>query len=247
MQILAQTNIWKEYNYDRLIQSIIERNIPLQEVGLIPFTENFQEEITIEPTVVFGSNRFVNVCRIKGYPTFKSFDPIEDFYPRDAWINGNGQWIKWGELKIDSPKFLKPKTEKFFTGLVVEKQEDLEKVQLASSFLANEDDELIWVTNPVNIKREIRFFVIKGQIVTASQYRRNGQVEHKLSEWVYDTSAWAAVTDILSNRGMIDDAFVMDMGLTDEGKWLIVELNNFNSSGLYECNTDAIVSALQIL
>ena len=40
------------------------------------------------------------------------------------------------------------------------------------------------------------------------------------------------------------DAYVMDLGLTDDG-WKIVELNNLNSAGLYECDTDAIIRTLE--
>lgn len=247
MKILLQSNIWKEYAYDRLIDSIHNANVEYQEVGLIPFTEDFQEKVIIEPTVIFGSNRFVNVCRMKGYPTFKSFDPIEEFYPKEFWINGNGEGVKWGDLKIDTPKFIKPKTEKFFTGILVEKQEDLEKIQLATSFIDNENDELIWVADPVRIIKEIRFFIVGGKVITYSQYKENGLVKHKELPFLEVFEAAEMVGLILLNYGSIDDAFVMDLGLTDDNKWSIVELNNFNSSGLYECNTDAIIRALQFV
>ena len=248
MKILLQSNIWNEYGYTRFLNSIIDQHIVFQEVDLIPFTEEFQQEVNIEPTVIFGSNRFVNVCRAKGYPTFKSFEPIEDFYPKRFWINGNGEWVKWGDLKIETPKFIKPKTEKFFTGLVVEKQEDLEKVQLATSFIENEDDELIWVADPVRIVQEIRFFIIGGKIITASKYKDHGIVKHQevFKEGI-PFYAYMIAEMILEEGGNIDNAFVMDLGLTLHDDWRIVELNNLNSAGLYECNTDAIIRALQFL
>jgi hypothetical protein len=46
--------------------------------------------------------------------------------------------------------------------------------------------------------------------------------------------------------GSIDDAFVLDLGLVGD-TWRIVELNNVNSSGIYECDTDAIVRAFKQL
>lgn len=47
-------------------------------------------------------------------------------------------------------------------------------------------------------------------------------------------------------NGGIDNAFVMDLGRTGD-TWKIVELNNINSAGLYETDTNAIVSALNHL
>lgn len=255
MKILFQSNIWREHAYDRLLDCIREQGIDYQEVDLVPFTEDFKQDVVIEPTVVFGSNRFVNVCRSKGYPTFKSFEPTENFYPREFWVNGYGYWAYWGHLQIDCPRFIKPKTEKFFTGCVVESQEDLDKIQLSTSFIDNPDDEHIWVSDPVNLAREIRFFVVGGEIITASYYRINGRNEHRICSPGDDPEAWDKVRQILEsgNGSNIDTAFVLDLGYVTypdwhEGcVWRIVELNNFNSSGLYAADVGAILSALNCL
>jgi hypothetical protein len=131
---------------------------------------------------------------------------------------------------------------------LVEKQEDLEKIQLATSFIDNENDELIWVSDPVQISREIRFFIVGGQIVTASQYKEYGVAKHQaVSKTGIPFYAYMMAEMFLEEKGSIDDAFVMDLGFTTHNDWRIVELNNFNSSGLYECNTDAIIRALQFL
>ena len=61
MKILLQSNIWKEYAYDRLIDSIHNANIEYQEVGLIPFTEDFQEKESIDQQTKSNENRFFNL------------------------------------------------------------------------------------------------------------------------------------------------------------------------------------------
>ena len=180
MHILLQKNIWKEHGYERLIQSIIdigsERKPPYlvtyQEVHVSPFTTEFDEPVTKVPDLVFGSGRFINICRDLGYPTLQSFKPIElNLFQRRFWINGEGDAHTWGELKITEPTFIKPFTEKFFTGCVVEDQSDLDKVQLATSFIGDEKDELVWACPIVNIAKEVRFFIAKGCVITASVYR----------------------------------------------------------------------------
>jgi hypothetical protein len=238
MRFLLQKNIWNEPGYERLLDSIRRRS-QYEEVELIPFTTDFVQPAQVTPDVIFGSNRFVEVCRSKGFPVFKSFDPDEDFYPRRYWLNGEGEFQKLKDLRIDRPVFLKPKSEKFFTGLVVHCQEDLQKIQFTSS--ENEAEEWIWVSSPANIGEEIRFFIVDGKAVTASRYKNKGIAQHQLTPSTHP--AWLFVEEVLSH-GSVDSAFVMDAGLTPDG-WFIIELNNFNSSGLYCCETDRIVEALE--
>lgn len=255
MKILLQKNIWNEYGYDVFCQALVDADIECQLVGVIPFTDEFTEHIDFVPDLVFGSGRFVNICRSKNFPTFPSFGPIEpNLIPLHHWINGEGHSVKWKDIKINSPKFIKPFTEKFFTGLLVESQEDLDKVQLATSFIENEDDELVWIADPKAIKIEVRFFVLYGEIVTGSIYKINGVGNHQALN--YDHPAWKACQDILSDWEREDcslkicrpdtiDGFVIDLGLVDN-EWKVVELNNLNSAGFYRCDTDAIVRRIKL-
>lgn len=55
----------------------------------------------------------------------------------------------WGDVPdagLTYPCFIKPHTEKFFTGMVLEAPEDHGKVQLATSFIDDEDRELVRVS-----------------------------------------------------------------------------------------------------
>jgi hypothetical protein len=247
MKWVLQKNIWNEYGYHRFEDSISKEGIDFDIVNLIPFTETFSNVINFTPTHIFGSGRFVNVCRKLGYPTYKSFKPIEDFYPKELWINGEGEDIKWGDLPnydYSIPKFIKPYTEKFFTGKMIESVNDLDKVQLASSFITDDDEEMVRISDAVNISHEVRFYVIGGDVVTGSYYRVNGQTSHMVCP--YATDSYVKCRQIIENHGSIDDAFVIDLGRVNN-EWKIVELNNINSSGLYECDTDAIVRAFKIL
>lgn len=254
MKILLQSNIWDEYEYDRFCTSLVDEGIDCSFADVIPFTDNFVQEIDFVPSYVFGSGRFVNICRAKGFPTFPSFAPIElDLIPSHHWINGDGYKCKWKNLIIDSPKFIKPFTEKFFTGVLVESRDDLQKIQLATSFIEDEGDEDIWVAPPKHIKTEVRFFVLYGEIITASFYKMNG-IGHHLQIDHYHP-AWAACDRILKdwkrqgcNANVCSpdiDGFVIDLGLCDD-TWKVVELNNLNSSGIYKCDTDAIARVLKL-
>lgn len=219
--------------------------VELQEVHVIPFSENFDEEPKFVPDYIFGSGRFVKLCRARNFPTFPSFNPVEyDIFPHEKWINNEGYATNWGSLEIKEPVFIKPFTEKFFTGLVLENQNDKEKVQLATSFIGNEYDEMVLVAPVKPIKMEVRYFVLNGTLITGSISRKYGRVEHIAVDPSHDS--YSAAQQILDSGIKLPKGFVLDVGLVN-GEWKIVELNNLNSAGLYKCDTDAIVRALEMM
>lgn len=243
---LLQSNIWNEYAYTRFIGSLANNSIEYEVVDVVPFTETFKQEVDYTPTQVFGSGRFVNICRGRGFPTFKSFHPLEPFYDASVWVNGDGRDIRWGEVPdadLEYPCFIKPYTEKFFTGMVLEAAADCQKVQLATSFIDDESREMVRVSPAHDIAEEIRFYIIGGTVVSGSCYKVKGVPKQYRVD--HSHPAWQACRDIIST-GVIDEAFVMDLGRISD-TWKIVELNNINSAGLYETDTDAIVSALKHL
>lgn len=238
MHFLLQKNIWNEPAYADLVQSIRRRST-LEIIDLVPFTNDFVQDVPTRPDIVFGSNRFVDVCRGKGYPVFKTFGPDDKSFPDHFLLNARGTWHQVKELRIDAPVFIKPRKEKYFTGLVIQCQEDLEKIQFGSS--ENDGEEWVRVSPPMVLGEEIRFFVVGGIPVTGSRYKFRGTAKH---ERIPDTHpAWEFALEILRHCHP-DTAFVLDVCETAEG-WFIVELNNFNSAGLYQCDTDRIVEALE--
>lgn len=242
MKVLVQKNIWQEYSYDRFLESMNKCGIEYKEVNIIPFTKTFSEPVYFTPDYIFGSTRFVYVCRNLGYPTFPGFDARPGFYPKELYIN-DGETMRWGDVKIDSPKFVKPLyAEKFFTGRIFENQEDLEEVQLTTSFIDNESDVLVIVSNPVNIIEEYRFFCIGGKISTASLYKIRG--ENKRIRIDRTHNSWKFLEKITNKYGYIEDGFVIDIGLLSSGEYKIVELNCIHSSGLYDIDTDILCKDL---
>lgn len=242
---LFQKNIWQEYGYDRLIESVKNEQVPYEEVHIIPFTEEFDKTIDFVPQYIFGSNRFITVCRKKQYPTFPSFSPIEDFYEKSLWLNQFGIDCSLAELRnhSDYPVFAKPYTEKFFTGRILECKDDIEKIQLSTSFIEDEEKEQIRVSPVYSIKIEVRLFIIGGQIISGSVYKTNGIAKYQKIDNLHPS--WTFGEQVLLS-GSIADGFALDVGLVD-GMWKIIELNNLNSSGLYNSDTDAIVRALKQL
>ena len=101
-------------------------------------------------------------------------------------------------------------------------------------------ESLIQITEPKQIFKEARIWIIGGEISTSSYYRFHGNI-------VYE--------DNVSNEGlnfakkmadlyMVADAFVMDICETLDG-WKIVEVNCINSAGFYKGNIQGIISDLE--
>lgn len=245
MNFLLQKNIWQEYAYDKFVSAIENDGHVLDIADLIPFTSEFKHNLSIVPDYCFGSTRFINVCREKGFPVFPTYIPNKfEMFPKEHWINSDGFVCKYGELKIERPCFIKPFTEKFFTGTIVESSDCLQKIQLSTSFCEDENEELVFCSPIKHIKEEIRLFVIGGQIVTGSIYKRNGIGTYQVLPSYH--VIFEKAKNLLRMADYLDAGFVLDMGLVDD-EWKIVELNNLNSAGLYLSDVDAIVRSLKFL
>lgn len=237
MKVLLQNDLLTN---ERVLNSIKKLGHEYQEVQVIPFTDSFVEEVKFAPDLVFGSVRFVDICRKRGYPTFKSFSPIPRFYPSEFWLN-YGKVVKWGELTLDRPMFIKPFREKWFTGQVVNCHEDLGKIQLGYS--PNEHDEPIWVCETNEIEMEYRFFIVNGKVATGSSYKpTRGRItpgSHMVE----------IVNSLIRKFGVPDTAFALDMAWAHDYRghlsWYIIELNNINAAGVYESDTDALIRELE--
>jgi hypothetical protein len=101
-------------------------------------------------------------------------------------------------------------------------------------------DTRIQVSKPVDIYAEYRFWVVKGEIVTQSLYKRanqpiyDGHVDERLSRFVQERiKEWAP-----------SEAFVIDACDSANGM-KVVEINTLNSSALYAADVQRLVLTLE--
>ncbi len=100
-------------------------------------------------------------------------------------------------------------------------------------------DTLVQLNEPLSIHAEYRFWVVAGEIVTCSMYRRGGQVH-------YAGDVDTRVSDFVKARiveWMPHESFVIDACDTPNGI-RIVEINTLNSSSFYAADVQRLVSAL---
>lgn len=185
---------------------------------VIPF-ENIETVTDREPSdVVCGSIRQVlrslDVQGTQKPPLLDYPDELAPYLGRKVWQTTLGE-IRAPEVW---PVFVKPViTHKAFTGQVIRVFRDL----LETCHI--DDDLKIYAAEPIDFTSEYRVFVRRGEILGCRNYK----------------GAWFAWPDKEVIESAIRDyksapcAYSLDVGVTDKGETLLVEVNDFYSLGSY--------------
>lgn len=103
----------------------------------------------------------------------------------------------------------------------------------------NKDTEIV-IAELKTIYTENRFYVVNGEIVTQSLYKRGGVI-------YYDINVDPIAKDFANQMIKIwkpASSFVIDIADTDKGL-KIVEFNNLNNAGLYDADVYAIIGSIE--
>jgi len=141
--------------------------------------------------------------------------------------------------------FLRPDTvTKSFAGMVVTEADfdhemnSLEKLQHVMP------EDLVVAAAARDIRRETRFVVVDGEVVSGSTYGWNGSGDIGLP---IDEVSVALARDVASRAWQPDRAYTCDVALIEDGgdpKARLIELNSFSCAFLYGCDLDAVVAAV---
>jgi len=202
-----------------------------------------------EPTMSFGSINFItkvqkitflkpgSICNFAGLE-------CRAYYPfmKDVLLNSDYKIVKWGDLiskGFGGQRFIRPNSgRKVFTGLV-SSYEDIQ-YDIARYTEKMNKETLVLITSPKDIKKEWRFFVTKGRVLSYSLYHMNNS--HIPINWPDDKAFELAEQASLLYEP--DPIWVIDICLTAEGEYKVLELNGLSCSGLYACDVDPIVEEI---
>lgn len=105
--------------------------------------------------------------------------------------------------------------------------------------------ETVLIATPISLHSEYRVIVKDGLGITACQYKCEGQMDIRVLDRDFERKLIYWVNWILECGHYATDysfpLFVLDVGITEEGQWVIIEANSFCSSGFYKCNVSHIV------
>lgn len=139
----------------------------------------------------------------------------------------------------DSPFFIRPDSGlKQFAGQVVKSKTDLAYLSDTCS-----DEEMVFVASYQKIRREYRMFVANGQIVSATGYRRDNELNSfnglcpppiiKRAQEILDKVNWHP-----------EDCYIIDFALDYEDGLGVLELNAASTSGLYGMDLLPVIKSI---
>lgn len=149
--------------------------------------------------------------------------PVEIDYPAHlGWLLGRS--VKM--MQIEDVRrgtecvFVKPVTQKLFTGLVWSPDDPLARMVLAPY----EYETPVMVSDVVDFVSEWRCFVKRHTLVGAKHYK---------GDWTKAPSRQLLDVAIAQGRGIMSDAYAIDLGVTADGQTLLVEVNDGFALGCY--------------
>lgn len=198
---------------------------PLKELGyeIVAFDDLYNplenNSIDRESDICIGSvqatNKFFELCGITppkylGYP-----EQLRKYLGREM------TKLKFSELNNNYPYFIKPADDiKLFTGGVISNDRHLEYLKIWDSV---KDDTLIFKSDIINFISEYRAFISFGKIYGLKHY--NGDHSKFID--------YSILENMVSDFKDCPSAFTLDIGLTDDGRTLLVEVNDMWAIGSY--------------
>lgn len=262
MHYLLQSNLATEEGQTPFVNALehLCASVPTASwsfVKLVPFVGTIEPERDYGPRVFpLGSTSMTTASRIYGWTPGVVYDPVT--FRFEAWrqhwgpsrlINGEAVVTTFGAAKASTKVFMRPCQDlKTFSGLTLNPDELEDWQRRVAEGEQSSRTELLTLDTPVVVApikvilREWRTFVVAGRVVTASQYAHLGR---------RDRSAQVDEDVLAFAQQMVDlwqpaPCFVLDIGETNEGLG-IIEVNTLNSSGVYECDVAAVLTAVEKL
>ena len=132
-------------------------------------------------------------------------------------------------------QFVKPAEGKVFEPKVYASGADLPTLDQVG-------DIPVLISDLVTFTLEVRCFVLEGTVVTASPYWRDGALAQDADgSWPFlageEAEALGFARTVLEHPGVASPpAFVLDVGITSEHGWAVIEGNPCWGAGLYGCD-----------
>jgi hypothetical protein len=196
----------------------------MQGIPVVPFYGfgdlNLENMPDLGPgTIVCGNIGDVRqALKLMGKPDPANFD-----YPQHLdWMLGRNIEVMPLERVRDGVRrcFVKPIQQKLFTGLVWDPADPRSRLLVA----VYPHETPCFVSDTVDFISEYRCFFKRDQPIGVKHYKGDPFVA--LDRATYDKAVKCC-------RGKMPDAYVLDMGVTDDGRTLLVESNDFFAVGAY--------------
>lgn len=255
MHWIVQSNLLNPRSLQDLCEALARQRTPFTQVKLIPLFNVLDGPAPVlhEPVFVYGSTGLGQVAKAQGWnPGY--FDENLDYelmlqrYGELA-LNANATCSTLQDAQaLDGPFFIRPVLDnKAFAGSVMNGLE-LQAFREGVARVADEPDatlrlsDRVAVASLVPIEAEYRTLVIDGRVVAASLYKLGDRAR---TDRPVPADVWAFAQHC-SKVWSPNRAYTLDVAMTSAGP-RVLELNSANSAGLYGCDLDSFVAAVNPL
>lgn len=256
---ILQKNITKPVILER-IKSVLNGQDELwEEVEIIPFSNEIPKIKNKEGfKIIYSSTTFMLNAFLDDELREGVFFEPENFQMKnyvnkwkDKVLNFDGQLLKFGEignLKSAQEKnwFIRPNNDKKeFSGKVetfkflIDWSSKVCQLELPD---LNKNTE-VWISEPKEIIKEWRLFIVDNQIVSVTRYMNNGKLDINENDIPTEMLNFAKES-IQEYR--LEDVYVMDIAEI-ENAYKIIECNCFNGTGFYNHNIELIIKEVNKL
>ena len=257
MYYIVQRNTWQEEQYDYLIESLDRLELEYEIVDVLPFVEDINFQTKRKDVFCFGGLKMARLSSKYGWKPGSLMTPNHDYlaykdYYKDNLLNYDSKIHKiWDDFEWYGDYFIRPvKDSKIFTGQPFTKEEwKKKKSELLNNWNNNKKENIfntfdenteIQVCSLKHIQKEFRFWIVGGEIITASLYRTGCFVNYSD---IIDDGAIEYCNEMIKIF-QLADSFVMDICLTDD-KWKIIECGCTNCAGFYKSNIPKLLMSLE--
>jgi hypothetical protein len=236
-------------NVKPLVEAVDRRGLPRVCVGYIPFVHTLTGIEGLDrsvATMFYGSTKLAELAMTSGFAPggfydAAWFDPGNWVGKRPDLLNEMQTRMSVGYLRqqwIGGPCFVKSVDAKVLTGMVLEGPDKSWWMEEYSHLM---DTDVLTVSPVRTIDQEWRFFLVDGEVVAGSQYRKDGCLRHRAP---IEPEVWAQARE-MATLWMPAPTIVMDIALMRDGSYKVVEFNCVNSSGFYSVDVGAFVDAME--
>lgn len=250
MYYIVQKNLFREEGLVKLINFLERFEFDYELIDVKSDIDEIECITERKDIFIFGSLRMARLSKIKGWNPGALITENHDYnvyskHYKENLLNYDSKIVEFSEdFEWSSDKyFIRPCLDsKTFTGRVFSKEEWMEfreRVFSGSYKSTLKNDTLVQIARPKEITQEVRLWVVNGEIITQSTYRRGSYV-------VYDNIVDDDAIEFA--KKMVDifqlaQTFTIDVCLTGD-EWKIVECGSTACAGFYDADIQKLVMAL---
>lgn len=254
MYYIVQENLFKERNFDILINYFQKNKMEYEVIKWIPFQEDIEIKTDRKDIIVFGGVSLAKAAKKYDWNPGVFYNELHDMeiymkHYGDHMLNSDGVCISsQDDLPEDLPEvfFARPtRDSKLFSGGMFSKK-NWNTTMKGYMELKNGKEHnvrLFLSSDKPYIQQEFRCWIVDGKVITVSQYKLGHLVTTK--NYDHDTKL------ITFAQKMVDiytpsKAFVLDVCIY-KGEFKVVEINCINSAGFYDANMTKLIQAFEAL